>query len=425
MPEVLTLETLDLKKILRPGDNVLWGQACGEPQTLTEALVEQRADVAPISVYLGAGFTSTLKPEHSDHIKMMGFGAVGTSRRLTKGGVLHVIPCHIGQVASYIDQGVVPCDVAFLQVPPPNEDGTYSFGLIADYTRAMVNRARTVVIEVNDQVPQTLCQDALSPDEVDYIIHSSRPAPTLEEGPVRDLDRAIAKHMAEYIDDGTVLQIGIGAVPDAVMQLLVDRRDLGVHTGSVGDALVELMEKGVVTNARKPIDQGVSIAGGLIGSQHLYTYAHRNPAISMRPSSYTHSSDVLSRLPKLVTINSALEIDLGGQVNAEQVGDAYVGGVGGQPEYVRAGHRSEGGHSIIALASTAKHGTASRICAHLTSQVVTSPRTDVDIVVTEHGATELRGQPFATRAKRLIAVADPKFRDDLEREAQIIYKRGY
>lgn len=425
MSEVLTPEAFDLKKILRPGDNILWGQACGEPQTLTEALVEQRAAVGPVTVYLGAGFTSTLKPEHADHIKMIGFGAVGTTRRLTKGGVLHVIPCHIGQVASYIDQGVVPCDVAFLQVPPAREDGHYSFGLISDYTRAMVNKARTVVIEVNDQVPQTDCQDMLSPDDVDFVIHSSRPAPTLEAGPISDLDRAIAKHTAEYIDDGTVLQIGIGTVPDAVMQLLVDRRDLGVHTGSVGDGLVELMEKGVVTNALKPIDKGVSIAGGLIGSQRLYTYAHRNPAISMRPSSYTHSSDVLSSLPKLVTINSALEIDLGGQVNAEQVGGAYVGGVGGQPEFVRAGHRSEGGHSIIALASTAKGGTMSRICAHLTSPVVTSPRTDIDIVVTEHGAAELRGQPFAERAKRLISIADPKFREDLEREAQTIYKRGY
>ena len=425
MSEVLTPETLDLKKILRPGDNVLWGQACGEPQTLTEALVAQRADVGPISVYLGASFTSTLKPEHTDHIKMIGFGAMGTTRRLTKGGVLHLIPCHIGQVASYIDQGVVPCDVAFLQAPPPDGDGTYSFGLIADYTRAMVNRARTVVIEVNDQVPQSHCSDRLSPGDVDYVVHTSRQAATLEAGPIGDLDRAIAKHTAEYIDDGTVLQIGIGAVPDAVMQLLLDRRDLGVHSGSVGDGLVELMEKGVVTNARKPIDKGVSIAGGLMGSQRLYTYAHRNPAISLRPSSYTHSAVVLSQLTKLVTINSALEIDLSGQVNAEQVGDAYVGGVGGQPEYVRAGHRSEGGHSIMALASTAKGGTASRICARLTSPVVTSPRTDVDIVVTEHGAAELRGQPFAERAKRLIAIADPKFHEDLEREAQTIYKRGY
>ncbi len=425
MPEVLTPETLDLKKILKPGDNVLWGQGCGEPQTLTEALVEQRAAVAPITVYLGAGFTSTLKPEHNDHIKMMGFGAVGTTRRLTKGGALHIIPCHIGQVASYINQGVVPCDVAFLQVPPPGEDGTYSFGLICDYTREMVQKARTVVVEVNDQVPQTDCPDRLSPDDIDYLIHSSRPAPTLEAGPIGDLDRAIAKHTAEYIEDGAVLQIGIGAVPDAVMQLLLDRRDLGVHTGSVGDGLVELIEKGVVTNARKPIDTGVSIAGGLIGSQRLYTFAHRNPVISMRPSSYTHSSDVLSALPKLVTINSALEIDLSGQVNAEQVGDSYVGGVGGQPEYVRAGHRSVGGHSIMALSSTAKGGSMSRICARLTSPVVTSPRTDVDVVVTEHGAAELRGQSFAERAKRLIAIADPKFREDLDREAQVIYKRGY
>ena len=425
MPEILTPETLDLKKILKAGDNVLWGQACGEPQPLTEALVEPRSAVGPINVYLGACFTSTLKPEHSDYITMKGFGAVGTTRRLAKGGTLHIVPCHIGQVASYIDQDIVPCDVAFLQVPPPLEDGTYSFGLISDYTRSMVNKAHTVVVEVNDQVPQTDCPDRLSPEDIDYRIRSSRSAPTLESGPIGDLDRSIAKYVAEYIEDGSVLQIGIGAVPDAVMQLLLDRRDLGVHTGSVGDGLVVLIEKGVVTNARKPIDRGVSIAGGLIGSQRLYSFAHRNPEISMRPTSYTHSSDVLANIPKLVTINSALEIDLSGQVNAEQVGDAYVGGVGGQPEFVRAGHRSKGGHSIMALSSTAKRGTMSRICAELTSPVVTSPRTDVDVVVTEHGAAELRGQCFAERAKRLIAIADPKFREDLDRAAQVVYKRGY
>ncbi len=425
MPEVLTPETLDLKKILRPGDNVIWGQACGEPQTLTEALRDQRADVGPVTIYLGASFTKTFSPEHTDHIKMVAFGAMGATRRLTKGGALQLIPCHIGLVGSYIDQGIVPCDVAFLQVPPPDEDGTYSFGLIADYTRSIVNRARTVVIEVNDQVPQTDCPDRLRPDEVDYIIHTSRAPAELPSPPITDTDRAIAKYTAEYIEDGSVLQIGIGGVPDAVMALCVDRKDLGVHTGSIGDGLIELIEKGVVTNARKPIDQGVTIVGGLMGTQRLYKYAHKNPAISMRPSSYTHSGEVLTKLKKLVTINSAVEVDLSGQVNAEQVGDAYVGGVGGQPEYVRAGHRSEGGHSIMALSATAKGGESSRIVSRLTSPVVTSPRIDVDVVVTEFGAAELRGQTFAERARRLIAIADPKFREDLEKDAQIIYQRGY
>ena len=425
MMQILTEGSIDLKRFVRPGDSVLWGQACAEPMALTEALVDQRANLGGITTYMGASFTDTIRPEHADFIEMKGFVAVGTMRRLAKAGVLQVIPCHISLVSSYIEQEIVPCDVAFLQLPPALEDGSYSFGLTSDYTRAMVKKARTVVVEVNEQVPQTSCLDRLSPDSIDYVVHTSRVPATLKPGPISGLERAIAKHAAEYIVDGSVLQIGIGAVPDAIIQLLVDRRDLGVHSGTVGDGLVELIEKGVVTNAQKPIDRGVSITGMLIGSERLYKYAHKNLAVSMRPSSYTHSIEILSRLPKLITINSALEVDLGGQVNAEQVGNDYMGGVGGQPEYVRAGHRSDGGYSIMALPSTARNGESSRIVARLTSTVVTSPRADVDIVVTEHGAAELRGQSFVERAHRLIAIADPSFRDELEMQAQLIYKRGY
>jgi acyl-CoA hydrolase len=423
MSETLTKETLDLKKFVRPGDNIIWGQGCGEPQTLTEALVAQRAGLGGVTIYIGASFSETLKPEHADHLKMVGFNAVGATRKLTKGGALQIIPCHIGLVSSYIEQGVVPCDVAFVQVSAALPDGTYSYGVINDYTQAMVAKARVVVAEVNDQVPQTHCQGTLHPKDIDYIVHTSRPVVALPTGPIGDIDRAMAKFAAKYIEDGTCLQIGIGGLPDAIMQLVLDRKDLGLHTGSVGDGMVELAEKGVLTNARKAIDKGVSVVGGLIGSQRVYSYAHKNPAISMRPSSYTHNGEVLSKLDKLVTINSCLEVDLGGQANAEQVGDSYLGGVGGQPEYVRAGHRSKGGWSIMALASSAKE--SSKIVTKLTTSVVTSPRTDIDVVITEYGAAELRAQPLPERARRLIAIAHPNFREALEREAQPIFKRGY
>ena len=421
----LTAATLDLKTFIRPGDNIIWGQGTGEPQTLTEALAAQRADLGGVTIYVGAGFSDTIKPEHADHLKMIGFNAVGTTRRLTKGGALQIIPCHIGQVASYIEQGVVPCDVAFVQVAGPNEDGLYSYGVINDYTQAMVAKARVVVAEVNDQVPLTYCQGYLKPEDIDFIIKTSRPVIELKTGAPSELDKQIAKFTAEYIEDGTCLQIGIGGVPDAIMQLLLDRKDLGLHSGSVGDGMVELMEKGVLNNARKPFDQGVSVVGGLIGSQRLYTFAHKNKAISMRPSAYTHAAAVLGNLPKLVTINTALEIDLSGQVNAEQAGDQYLGGVGGQPEYVRAGHRSPGGYSIMALQSSAKDGTVNKITTRLTTPVVTSPRIDVDVVITEYGAAELRAQPLPERARRLIAIAHPNFRESLEQEAQPIFKRGY
>jgi acyl-CoA hydrolase len=221
-----------------------------------------------------------------------------------------------------------------------------------------------------------------------------------------------------------VLQVGIGAVPDAILRLLQDRRDLGVHSGMIGDGLVDLVEAGVVTNALKPIDPGVSITGALIGTRRLYDFVDRNPKINMRSSSYTHSESVLSRLARLVTINSAVEVDLTGQVNAEQSGAQYLGGTGGQVDYVRAGNRSRGGHSIIALPATAKGGKVSRITAALSGPVTTA-RSDVDVIVTEFGAAELKGQTLAERARRLVGIAHPDFREELDQVAHNIRRRGF
>jgi acyl-CoA hydrolase len=230
--------------------------------------------------------------------------------------------------------------------------------------------------------------------------------------------------VAGYIEDGAVIQIGIGATPDAILRLLHDRRDLGVHSGMIGDGLVELVEAGVITNARKPIDAGVSITGALIGTRRLYEFADRNPRIGMRSSAYTHNEATLSRLTRLVTVNSAIEVDLTGQVNAEQSGDQYLGGTGGQVDYVRAGSRSPGGRSIIALPATAKGGKISRVTGALSGPVTTA-RSDADVVVTEFGAAELKGQTLAERARRLVRIAHPDFRQELERTADAIQRRGF
>jgi acyl-CoA hydrolase len=241
---------------------------------------------------------------------------------------------------------------------------------------------------------------------------------------ITETDEAIARHAAAYVEDGSVLQIGIGAVPDAFVRLLGDRRDLGVHSGMLGDGLVDLAEAGVITNARKPIDRGVSVTGSLIGTRRLHEFAHRNQEIRMCDTSYTHDATVLARLDKLVTVNSALEVDLTGQVNAEQTGASYLGGTGGQVDFVRAGARSPGGHAIIALPATARGGTVSRITARLSGPVTTA-RSEVDVIVTEFGAAELKGQPLAERARRLTAIAHPGFREELEREAHLVRHRGF
>jgi acyl-CoA hydrolase len=216
----------------------------------------------------------------------------------------------------------------------------------------------------------------------------------------------------------------VGAVPDAILRQLHDRKDPGVHSGMLGDGLVDLIEAGVITNARKEIDRGVTINGALIGTRRLYDFADRNPAIRMTPTGYTHDAAVLGQLSRLVTINSALEVDLTGQVNAEQSGAAYLGGTGGQVDFVRAGARSPGGAALMVLPSTAKGGTISKIVATLSGPVTTA-RTEVDVIVTEFGAAELKGQTLAERTRRLIAIAHPDFREELERAAHEIQQRGF
>jgi acyl-CoA hydrolase len=414
---------LDLGRFLRPGDRIVMGQACGEPTTLIEALIAQGRDIGRLSAFIATSFSGLLAPEATKSFSLSSMGAIGALRSLTKAHRLSVIPCHVSQVGPMIEAGIIGCDVAFVQVSPADANGDHSFGLISDYVRAAVSKARVVIAEVNDQVPFTH-GELLPGARIDCAVHVSRPPVEVPPAKISETDEAIAGHAAAYIEDGSVLQTGVGAVPDAVLRLLHDRKDLGVHSGMLGDGLVELVEAGVVTNARKPIDTGVSVNGALIGTRRLYEFAHRNPGIRMCATSYTHDAAVLARLDKLVTINSAMEVDLTGQVNAEQSGSSYVGGTGGQVDFVRAGARSPGGHAIIALPATAKGGTISRIAVGLSGPVTTA-RADVDVIVTEFGAAELKGRTLAERTRRLIAIAHPDFREELEREAHIIQRRGF
>jgi acyl-CoA hydrolase len=415
---------LDLGAFLRPGDHIVWGQACGEPTTLVEALIAQAESIGHLSAFAATSFSGILSPEAAERVTLSSMGAIGALRSLTAAGRLGVIPCHVSQIEPMIEQGLIGCDVAFVQVSPPDAGGNHSYGLINDFIQAAVHKARVVIAEINERVPFTLGDAVLPAARIDCAVQVARAPVEVPPAKIGDIDLAIAKIVAGYIEDGAVLQVGIGATPDAILRLLHDRRDLGVHSGMIGDGLVDLVEAGVVTNARKPIDAGVSITGALIGTERLYRFAHRNPRIGMRRSAYTHSESTLSRLAGLITINSAIEVDLTGQVNAEQSADQYLGGTGGQVDYVRAGGRSSGGRSIIALPATAKGGKVSRIAAALCGPV-TTPRSDVDVIVTEFGAAELKGCTLAERSRRMLAVAHPDFRNELEQAAHRIQRRGF
>jgi acyl-CoA hydrolase len=414
---------LDLRAILRPGDRIVMGQACGEPTTLVEALIAQAPQVGGLSAFIASSFSGLFTPQAVEGFSLSSMGAIGALRSLTAAHRLNVIPCHVGQIGPLIEQGFIPCDVAFIQVSPADAEGNHSLGLVSDHVLAAVARARVVVAEVNDQVPFTL-GECLPASKIDVAVHVSRSPVEAAAARIGETDMAIARHAAAYIEDGSVLQVGVGGVPDAILRLLGDRKDLGVHSGMVGDGLVDLVEAGVVTNARKPIDTGVTICGALIGTRRLYDFAHRNPQIRMCTAAYTHEGAVFAKLPKLVTINSALEVDLTGQANAEQTGSAYPGGTGGQVDFVRGGARSIGGRSIIALPATAKNGEISRIAPALSGPVTTA-RSEVDVIVTEFGAAELKGVSLAERTRRLIAIAHPQFQEALERAAHPIVQRGF
>lgn len=404
--------SFDLAAFVRPGDAILWGNGTGEPQTLTEALVEQRANLGGVDVFLGATFSDTLKPEHADHLRFVGIGGIGSNARLARAGVLDVLPCHVSALPSLIESGRLPVDLVFVQLSRIGSEGRHSLGLVADYLPPAMKRARAILAEVNDQVPYVV-GEAVSPSELSHVLHTSRPPVFVSSPPPGPVEQRIGSLVGSIIPDGAVLQLGVGSVPHAIASSLATKRELSIHSGIVGDWIVDLTEAGAITNARKPVDSGITVTGAVFGTRRLYDFVHENAAIQLRPVSYTHSPAVLGQLSPLFAINSALEVDLTGQVNAETVGGYHVGAVGGHVDFSRAAMLSPGGRSIVALPSTARRATVSRIVTRLSDGVITTPRSDADLVVTEHGIADLRGVPVRERAKRLIAIADPRFRDQL------------
>lgn len=413
MPREIRLEELDFASVIRPGDHVVWGAG---PPTLVERLLEQRDRIRGTEIYLAGG---RIKPEHADALSFSSFGAMG-NRALARAGVLHVIPSHLSPLNGWFEKGVLAADVVLVNLSAADENGEHSFGTAHDFAPPAMRRARVVIAEVNDQLPWTYCEPRVDLADVDLIVRTSRRAGQMIAEPTGAVEEEIGRQVARFIDDGSTIQIGIGAIPDAVLAVLGDRRDLGVHSGLITDRIADLIEGGVVTNARKTVDTGITTTAVLAGSKRLHTFAHKNRALRLFSYAHTHRLAILARLDKFVAINSAVEVDLTGQVNAEIASGVYVGGTGGQGDFVRGAMIAEGGHSIIALPATARGGAISRIVARLEGVPVTTPRSDADVIVTEFGAAELRGQPLDERARRMIAISHPDFREALAREARTL-----
>lgn len=421
-PRSIDLDGLAFDEFVKPGDGVVWGQVTGEPLPLSGRLMAQRSTIAGgFFVFLGASFSETVQPEHADHVRFRAIGGIGGNRRLAKAGVLDVVPTHISAVADYIRGGLIPCDVAIVQLSPPDDQGRYGYSVAADYIVAAVETARTVIGEINHAAPQTCGPHFVLPDRLACVVETDRPVMSVPAAQGGAIEQRIAEIAAGFIPDRAVIQVGIGGVPDAILTRLAGHKDLGVHSGMIGDGIVDLIEAGVVTNACKPFDAGVSVTGTLVGTERLYRFAHCNPLIAMRSTDHTHAAAVLAAIPNLISINSAIEVDLTGQVNSEEAGGVHIGAIGGQVDYVRGAHKSVGGRSLIALPATAAGGKISKIVARLSGPVSTA-RSDVDVIVTEYGAADLRGRSLRERAAALIAIAHPDFREQLSADAHALLR---
>jgi acetyl-CoA hydrolase len=412
--EYASIAGLDLARYIRPGDTVAWGQACGEPQSLAQALISQRAGLPGVRCFLGIPCSDTVRPEHADHLSFVSYSGAGPNQLLLGAGVLDIVPCHYSQLPALLSHGPLRADVVMLALPPARPDGSHGLGLCADYIATLIGSARVVIAEVNDQIPDVACTSAVPGDALDVIVRTSRPpAEYFAARPVHAAEAAIATRVAGLVEDGATIQIGIGSMPSAVLHALAGHRDLGIHSGMITDAVVGLVEAGAVTGARKSVDRGQVVAGFLMGTGALFAHAAGNRAVVLRDTTYTHDAAVLAAQSRFTAINAAIEVDLTGQVNTEVMRGRYVGAVGGAADFMRAAARSDGGLAITVLPSTA--GPASRIVASL-SGPASIARSDAGVVVTEHGVADLRGQPLLERQRRMLAIADPAHRDVLEAE---------
>lgn len=419
----MSLLAQPLQALIRPGDTLWWGQSTAEPLTLTRAVTAHRHALAQggrLRVFVGIGASDTLQPEQADTIDFFGYAAGGPHRHLADAGVLDILPSHYSHLPGLIRAGVLPADVVLLQVSPPDEQGRYSLGLVHEYLPAALEQARVVIAEVNPAIPWTHGSVHLQASDFALLIDAQHPPLEQSRAAPGPAEQAIARHIAGLIQDGATLQLGIGNLPEAVLAALHGHRDLGLHSGAVGDGIAALAEAGVLTHAKKSLDTGVGIGGILMGSEKVRRWAHRNPALQLRGTDYTHDPEVLAASHQLAAINAAIEVDLTGQINAEVAAGVYVGAVGGAVDFLRGAARSRGGLPIVALPATAKGRT--RIVAQLAGPVST-PRSDAGLIVTEHGVADLRGQTLSRRVRRLIDIAAPEHREDLEHQAHELLRR--
>ncbi|EXL01912.1 acetyl-CoA hydrolase/transferase family protein [Aquamicrobium defluvii] len=408
-PQILEAGDIDWPALLPRGGMVVWGQAAAEPLTLTEALMAARHEVGGFRAGVGLVLSDSVAPEHADCVSFISYTGGARNRKLAQAGKLDILPLTYRQFADALS----PVDLLLLHLPPAGSDGTYPVGLCAEYIADLVGRARVVVAQVNSLMPATFGSCTVHPGQIDYIVRSSRPLPAMPVSPPDCVTAKIAQRIAGLVEDGATLQMGIGNLPDSIMDALGAHRDLGVHSGTVGDGVARLAEAGVITNARKSMDIGVTVTGAVMGGPESWRWAQGNRTLCLAPTSYTHDPARLAAQERFTAINSAIEVDLTGQINAEVADATYLGAVGAAGDFMRAAALSRGGLPVIALPSIVSKTGQSRIVAQLSGPVSTA-RSDAGIIVTEHGIADLRGCTLRERRRRMIDIAAPEHRAALD-----------
>lgn len=418
---------LEAVSVIKPGHNVYLHTAAATPVALVEAMTARASELYNVSIYQmhTEGPAPYAEPEFEEVFKVNSMFIGGNVRKAHKEGRASFIPCFLSEVPIMIRSGVIPVDVALIQVSPPDNHGFCSLGVSVDATKAAVDKAEFVVAQINPRMPRT---------HGDGLIHISRFARYFEqtaelpEHPAHELsevEKKIGIHIAGMVEDGATLQLGIGAIPDAVLSCLGGHKDLGIHTEMFSDGVIPLIEQGVINNKYKTKHKDYVVSGFMIGTRKLYDFVDDNPMIRMLDIQYVNDTAVIRRMPKMTSINSAIEVDLTGQVCADSIGTVMYSGVGGQMDFIRGASLSPGGKPIIALPATTSRGESKIVPLLKPGAGVVTTRAHVHYVVTEFGVADLYGKSIKQRAKALINIAHPNHREELSRAASERFKGHY
>jgi acetyl-CoA hydrolase len=410
--------------VIEDGNRVFMTGNCAVPQQMLAALVDRAPSLYNVELMqvLAIAGSDYVSPELRDHLHVNTFFVSSNVRHAVNEGRAGFTPAFLSEIPGLFAAGRIPLDVAMVQVSPPDDHGYCSYGIEVGVTKTAADAAKIVIAEINPEMPRTLGDSFVHISKLNYVVEVDYALPEITMAGGGAIADQIADHIAALIPDGATLQTGIGEIPDAVLRKLGNHKDLGVHTELFSDGIIDLFDQGVLTCERKSFHPGKIIAGFMLGTKRLYDFVDDNPIVELHPTEYVNDPYLIARNDRMVAINSAIEVDLTGQVCADSIGTRFYSGVGGQLDFIRGASRSQGGVPIIALPSTAKDDMISRIVPTLNVGAgVTTTRNDVHYIVTEYGVADLYGKTVRDRAKALVDIAHPNFREELTESAATLY----